>query len=388
MARVLIGWEFGANRGHAVRMIEHAAALRAEGHEVVFAMQRIDALSADEAAGSPVWQAPVSPRLLVSAGRQRLGPVTGMADIIARLGMDDAQLVVSMVRGWEHLVGAIRPDVVIAEFAPYMLMAARGRVPAIAIGNGFTLPPSGMDSFPALGEPGGVDQVRLLGIVNRGLAGAGQPAIAALPRVFAAEREIATAFAELDPYAGQRRGTMARPIPADFDAVVGSGDEIFVYAPETIDPEAHLWDGLGQAGLPVRVHVPRIRPELSGRLERLGLRIEAEPLPFRRIAERSRLLLSHGGHGFLSSGLAAGLPSIVFHYDLEKLTYGLALAKAGLGGHVSLGAIVPRSFAESLKRVYGDDALVARARAAGADFRSRDMPALEPTIAQGVAELA
>ncbi|MCY7281457.1 MAG: glycosyl transferase-like UDP-glucuronosyltransferase, partial [Sphingomonas bacterium] len=88
MARVLIGWELGANRGHGVRLAELGANLRGAGHEVVFAVQRIDALSVAEAGGSAVWQAPVSPRMLVSSARRAEVPATGMADIIARLGMD------------------------------------------------------------------------------------------------------------------------------------------------------------------------------------------------------------------------------------------------------------------------------------------------------------
>ena len=40
MAHILIGWEFGANRGHVVRMAATAKALRAAGHEISFAFRK------------------------------------------------------------------------------------------------------------------------------------------------------------------------------------------------------------------------------------------------------------------------------------------------------------------------------------------------------------
>jgi rhamnosyltransferase subunit B len=60
MAHILIGWELGAGRGHALRIAQLAKALRAAGHRLSFAVQRVDAL--DPEAGGEVWQAPVTPR--------------------------------------------------------------------------------------------------------------------------------------------------------------------------------------------------------------------------------------------------------------------------------------------------------------------------------------
>jgi UDP:flavonoid glycosyltransferase YjiC (YdhE family) len=388
MARILIGWEFGANRGHATRLTRLAGALRAGGHEVAFALQRLDAIDPGEAGGAAVWQAPVSPRLLRSVPHRRPEPMAGMADILARLGMDEPSLVAAVVRGWRQLLGATRPDVVIAEFAPFLLLAAGGRVPTIALGTGFTLPPATMPAFPRLVDAAGTDQARLLETVNAGLAATGAEPLAALPGMFAADRAAPATFTELDPYADQRREPLARPLPADFGARAGDGDEIFVYAPETIAVDAALWAGLAESRLPVRVHVPRADARLRARLTGLGLGFEPEPLPFARIAERSRLLLSHGGHDFLCAGLAAGLPQVVFHYDLEKLCHGLAVARAGLGGHVPLAAIEPAAFAASLVRLHGDAALAARSRSAAAGFLDGSRTSIESAVAQAVIELA
>ncbi len=389
MARILIGWELGASRGHAARIVALAHALRGEGHEVSLALQRLDALTPGAARDLPVWQAPVAPRLMVGVGRPAKGPPAGMADLLARAGMDDPGIVAAMIRGWRQLIDAIRPALVIAEFAPFLLLAARGRLPALAVGNGFTLPPAAMDSFPALIETApGVDQSDLLQQINAGLADAEAAAITTLPQVFGAERSVPATFAELDPYPAERRETRALPQSIDFDAAAGDGAEIFVYAPERIEPDAPLWRGLGMAGLPVRVHVPRGGDALRDALTNLGIHFEPAPLPFTEIAQRSRLLVSHGAHDFVCAGLAAGLPQVVCHYDLEKLLCGLALARTGLGGHAPLGAIDPEAFSASLGQLYRDDGLADRAKAAAPGFRTRGQLPVSRSVIEAVATLS
>lgn len=387
MARILIGWELGANRGHADRLSRLAALLRAQGHVTSFALQRIDALTLEEAGGSPVWQAPVTPRLLVSAPQSRRGPPAGMAEILVRLGIDDPGLVAAMVGGWQRLIAAERADLVLGDFSPFLLLAARGRLPSILVGTGFTVPPSDMASFPRLIERvESVDQAAVLERLNAGIAAAGGERVERLPQAFEADRAFAASFAELDPYARQRAGPLLSPLPEDFDSAAEAGDEVFVYAPETLAPDAPLWDGLAASGLPVRVHVPRATAPVRERLAGLGLAFEPEPLPFARIAERSRILVSHGGHGFVCAGLAAGLPQVVCHYDVEKLLHGLAIARLGLGGHVSLASIDAKAFGASLSALHRDEALAARARAAAAGFRARGAP-FEPALVEAAAAL-
>src|SRR5690606_2236089 len=117
------------------------------------------------------WQAPVTPRFLISASRAAAGPPAGMADILARVGMDDPALVAAMIRGWEQLFAAIRPDVIVGDFAPFLHLAVRDRLPLVAIGTGFGLPPADMPALPALIEgPPGIDQQALVERLNESLS--------------------------------------------------------------------------------------------------------------------------------------------------------------------------------------------------------------------------
>ena len=389
MAHVLIGWELGANRGHAVRLHQLGAALRKAGHEVSFAVQRIDALSAQEAGGSPVWQAPLTPRLLISGSRYGGHATTGMADILARLGFDDSGIVTAMINGWHQLIAAIRPDVVIAEYAPFLLLAARGQLSSIAVGTAFSQPPATLAQLPQLVDgPGAVDQAQLLATINRGLGSVGTLPLDALPNIFGADAMIAYSFSELDPYAADRCEMMASPVAADFAARVGSGEEVFVYAPERIAVDAPLWRGLAASGLPIRVHPQRAPEALLEALAGLGFAVEPEPVDFATIAERSHMVVSHGGNGFACAAIAAGLAQVVCHHDLEKLANGLAVAREGLGGHVSLANLDPVRFGADLGALYRDDALAERCRARAEVVRLRAQPDLAASVVDAVDTLA
>lgn len=388
MARVLIGWELGANRGHAMRLHLLGVALRQAGHEVSFAVQRIDALSEADAGGSPVWQAPVTPRLLISGSRYGGHATTGMADILARLGFDDSVIVAAMINGWHRLFAAIRPDVVIGEYAPFLLLAARGRLPSIAVAAAFSQPPATMNHLPSLIDgPGAIDQRGLLTTINSGLANVGTRPLQSVAGVFEADVMVADSFVELDPYAAHRAIPLASPLPPGFAARADAGDEVFVYIPERIPPNSPLWRGLAASGLPIRIHPHRAQSELIEALCGHGFAVEPNPLAWTAIAERSRMVVSHGGHGFLCAAMAAGLPHVVCHFDLEKILHGRAIAREGLGGHVALAQLNPDKFGADLAALHRNEALGHRAHAKADELRQRHQPDPTSEVVAGVETL-
>ena len=106
-----------------------------------------------------------------------------------------------------------------------------------------------------------------------------------------------------------------------------------------------------------------------------------------RIAERSRLVVSHGGHGFVSSALLAGLPHVVTPYDLEKQIHADRLVALGLGGQVALQAIRAAPFAESLARIHDDEGFGIRARAAAPGFHAQMRRPMAKEVTAAVASL-
>lgn len=386
MAHILIGWELGGNRGHAVRLAQITRELRRRGHRLSFAVQRVDVVAPEVAQGDAVWPAPITPRLIINTAKPRVTSHS-MADIVLRLGLDEPPIVGAMLRSWDRMLAAIRPDAIIAEFAPFLLTAARGKVRTVSAGTGFDTPPSSMPRFPSLtGKPHGYAEDFGIECAREATRLGGAAPVEALPQLFQADREMPATYAELDPYAEWRNGPMSKPSLTDPppEPSPGGGREVFVYTPEQLSIDAPVWKGLALSRLPVRVHAAGVGDAYRAELRRLGFAVEPQPLPLPEIGRRARLLLSHGGHGFVCSGLLMGIPQVVMHLDLEKLIHGRAVTRLGLGGYVGAFDLDPQAFARSLVQLYEDDALAARARAAAPDFHARYHRSMEESTADAV----
>jgi rhamnosyltransferase subunit B len=389
MARILIGWELGANRGHISRIAPVAAKLRGLGHEIAFALQQVDSLGPSRDTSIPIFQAPVWPRLLASAAAPPRGTVSTMIDILSRLGLDKPGTLAAVMSGWDAILSAWKPDIVIGDFSPAMMCAANGRATTISVGTGFVQPPAHLDQMPRLsGEPS-FDEALALDIIDADLRSIGREPLRALPALFAADHQFVETFAEIDPYRGFRVTPLCAPgiAPAAFEAS-GSGDEIFVYAFVATMGKSLLWEALRISGRRVRVHIPDAPAEFIAELRRVGFIVETAPLPWTDIARRSRLVVSHGGHGFLCSALLAGLPQMVTHYDLEKKLHASALAAAGLGNSLPLHDVDVESFAAAINAAYDDSALAARVRAASPGFAARMKPGLADRLLDLMADIS
>ena len=274
MKTILIGWELGANRGHVVKLGAIAARLRARGCGIVFAVQRPDALRAvrAEAERSVIHQAPVWPGLLSTGGFRPLPGHVSYGDLVADMGMRDSGVVEYMIRAWDSLLALVKPAAIVAEFAPALQMAARGRVRTVATGTGFTVPPSTLDHFPLLDErfrKPGYGEDTLLKIVNRAAERTGRAGYDRLPQIAAADASMPAVFRELDPYAEVRAESQIAPFlgspPAVREAAPGEiCEEIFVYLGEVTPPDSPLIGAIGalaRQGHRVRAYLPLLDPE-------------------------------------------------------------------------------------------------------------------------------
>lgn len=369
MARILLGWELGAGNGHISRLLELAAILAARGHEPLFAPQQIGPFSALW----PTWQAPVWPRLLEPLFRRYPRRPATMGDNLAYLGLDDSEAMAGMIMAWDRVILDTRPDAVIAEYAPMLQVAAKGRVPTLAFGTGFTLPPSQMPHFPSLfGKSAVVSEHSLLSALNTSLRRTNRKTLMALPEIFAADHSLVATFEELDPYRQWRCEPVAAPaICGPVPLAAGKGEELFVYFNGKSDRPNAFWQALVDSRLSVRVYDTILNDDDVTMLEGVGICVVRTPVRFEEIVARSRLLLSHGGLGFVSSGLLAGLPQIIIPFDGEKLL--TANAVAGSGGCLlaSFKGLKTDTFAAFLRAAWSNEALHAQARAAAPGFRSR-----------------
>ena len=372
MARILIGWELGAGRGHGVSMRLIADALARRGHDVILAGQRTDLPIHTE---TPLirYQAPLWPGLL-KAVETKSGHVATLFDILARLGLARPRVLAGMIGAWDAILAASRADLVVVDHAPALMAAARGRVPVIAVGPGFQVPHV-TEAPPARvggGEPG-FDEAQLLDTIDAELRAVGRAALPHLSALVAVDAPLVSSFPELDPY--RRTDANARFIAPGLDGVappVGKpGDEVFVYAANGLQESDAFWAGLVSSRLPIRAHVPGATAETRSRIAKMGVKVEAHPLPMAQIVARSRVNVNHGAHGIVCAMLLAGIPQLMLPLDLEKHLHSEAVDREGLGLMRPGNALTPVALGEALRSLWDDAAIAGRTRSAAPAFNAR-----------------
>lgn len=326
MARILLAWELGGNGGHAAKLASLARALHAEGHHVSIAAQRPDAFRAlrDLLPAIELRQAPLWPGLLNHArDLPRLRQHQSFGDILADAGLADSGVLEFLLRAWQGLFSDLAPDLLVAEFAPAALLAASGKIPRVALGTGFSLPPAHLPAFPPFteGQPPVLEEAALLNVANHALARLGQAHLHHLPALMAAEATCPATFAALDPYGPHR---IAPPLPPFLPAPPKPAkhrDSLFVYLPAQIPQIAPILKALlATASLGHRVfgHLPGMPSTERDSLTAAGLDLSPTPLPLDAITERASLILAQGGLGLTSTALAAGIPLLLLPTDREK----------------------------------------------------------------------
>lgn len=396
MARILLAWELGGNAGHAVRLARLVAALHAEGHTTSLAVQRLDAFRRwRQAAGfAELRQAPVWPGLLRQAGLPTLTGEATWGDLLAGMGMTDSGVLEYLLRAWDQLLADARPDLVIGDFAPALMLAARGRLPVVAVGTGFTVPPGDVAAFPLL-RPGAtaplIAEDILLQVVNRALWRLDRAPLDRLTALAGADLACPASFAELDPYRDHRRSPNLPPFLSGPPGQAGAGDAIFAYFAVADARTQRLAQALALVaakGQRVSVWLPGLSGGDAAALTQAGVKVLGAGLPPAEIAAQARLLVGTGGLGTVSAALAAGLPMALLPVDLEKRLTAERVAALGAGVVLPTGPQTPvDDLAGRLLSAATDPDLRARAQTLAIGLRDRlDDPARR--VARLIAGLA
>ena len=352
MARVLLAWELGGNRGHVAKLGQLARALRDLGHEPVFALQRVDMirLLPEDLRSSPVRQAPVWPGLLrLSQDILPLPAQVSYGDCLAAVGLSDSGILAGLIRAWDGVFADLAPQALVADFAPAALLAAAGRMPRLAIGTGFTVPPAHLAGFGSLvaGREPVVAQAALLPLVNRALAQTGRAGLPDLGALARAEIMAPMVFAPLDPYFGQRAEPVWPPFaPFETAPTAAAPHGIYSYLHRATPEILHAISTLCRSGHRVFGAVSGLSSAQSAQLAAAGMAFCA-PLSPEAIAERAALVLCNGGAGLVGQMAARGVALALFPYDLEKRLTAQALTPLGGGVCFDLKAL-PADLSERL----------------------------------------
>lgn len=217
MAHFHLCWELGGGLGHVGRLKIIAEALLARGHRVSLGLRDLVQSHAVLAGiDAPQLQAPVW-----------LHQVEGMpanhgslAEILLSTGYLEAGALAGLVAGWRAMFRQLAPDVVVGDYAPTAMLAARSLgLPCASVGSAFAMPPPGCP-LPCLRPWEAIPPQRLAAAEARVLQVANAVLSLHRARHFACAAELLlgdlpllTSWPELDPY-GRPAPSASRPASA------------------------------------------------------------------------------------------------------------------------------------------------------------------------------
>ncbi|QJR15956.1 glycosyltransferase [Usitatibacter palustris] len=392
MRRVLCAWEFGGDLGHIRRLCAIARELQRTGHEPVLALS--DPAAAPRDAGFTWYQAP----LLTMESRANLAALNA-SDLLLHLGFSDPVQVAGALRGWRSLFDLVQPSVIVADFAPGALLAARAAgLPRVTVGSGFASPLAG-DPLPAFRDwqPVPAERLRasdalLCASINAALASANAKPLANAHDAFEADQDFFCTFAELDPYGVRAGREYFGPLDHGAGGVriewsASLHPRVFAYVKPGYPHFAALAAALAQSGGESVIASPGLDTARLAQLTQPGLRIFAEPVDLDSVLPACDLCVGHAGAGFTARAVAAGLPLALLPMHLEQYLVARRLAELG-------AALVARpeepapDFSAWVQRLATDDAMRSAARALGAKYQAHRGEHATQLVAGRIAALA
>ncbi|MGE0746656.1 MAG: glycosyltransferase [Rhodospirillales bacterium] len=371
--RVLLAWEMGEGLGHASRLLRLATRLRDLGWRPIVAARETAAL-ADRYAAADIAVVPTPAHRSQYRGAATFRPAT-FADMMGVCGYADRDALAAVVGGWDAVLDEHRPDVAIADYSPLLSLAAFGRMPLIAIGDGFVTPPETADGgFPPLGDSAQAvwEPAALLANAQAVQAGRGKARPDSLGAIMRGAGQVVSVAPEIDIYAADRAIPAAGPwtVPAE-GPPTPPDRRAFAYLRTDTPAAKMILEAAVEGGLAMEAHLPGAAPAFAARLERAGCRVHDRPPPMEEILERCTLVIHHGGVGTLEAAAFAGRPQLLVPRQLEQ-RLNAKRALQSLPGTVALSPSArPERMRKSLPGLLADDRLVAAARGTAVRLRRR-----------------
>ena len=344
MARVLCVWEMGSGLGHLAFLKPFVDAARSAGHEVSLAakeLQNVGAVFPDPTL--PVFQAPY----LWRPPRHAEPGISSYPELVLRRFETPAELA-ALCRAWDAIFDAVRPDLVVYDFAPSALIASLGRGwRKWVTGSGFLVPRTDgpfFGVFPGVrNEP---KNVARLARVRAAPAGADQ-------RGASVERASTRRAGARTDHAGRRdaaadagrtrslRRAAGRAVPRPAVPLRRGGAGMARRQPPSrlrlSFRRSRPWSRCSQSLLrqeaSVLVYSRDIGADVRARFPQV--RFSDRPLDMEAVCAQADLLVNMGNHGTAAQAYLAGVPQLLIPPRQEQMFLARRVAAQGRGVNLS-----------------------------------------------------
>lgn len=322
--RVVLGWDLGAGRGHAVRLATLADAFAARGDEVLLLARDLRTLRA------VVGQRHALLPLPHNSWFPRDTAPASWADILwIEAGVHDAAQATAILLGWRDLLRQLAPECLLLDACPLAIPAARALgIPTIGLGSGFMQPPDG-PPWPVFRDWQPVDASRIAEREGQILAWCGQAAGALdVDRVeIAPDRSLLFTYAPFDHYPARAQARYLGPMTGGGQPPCWPAGRrrVLVY----LQPRYPYLDAL-HAALAARDDLAVLAyfggSSCWARAEWLD--VVAEPVDAAAALREADLVIGHGGT-MAAQVAAAGVPQLLLPIHAETFLLARRLQQLG-----------------------------------------------------------
>jgi hypothetical protein len=328
-------------------------------------------------------QAPVLPRLSRTGRQPVTKSVRSYADILLYLELDRPNVVRRQLDAWRSLFDLLHPDVLVADYSPLAILAARARIPTVAFGCVFTVPCGANGRFPPFPPlpPSEIeDEIAVLVAANAALNELGEMPVSDLASAFSAPKTFPYGFVEIDPYASVRSDVLLPPVVEHCTTESGAGRDVAIFLSRALKNDPEVVQALTSLKLPLRIDGRDLEHQARYALEQSGARIDERLIDSENMAKSAAVVLSHGGLHTVIRALLAGVPQVILASSCENWFYAYVIERLGLG----VGVGRRDQIRDAVHHVVSDSRYAERARSLAPDFRRRHVGDTIETVADRI----
>jgi hypothetical protein len=343
MTSIFLATEIDEGMGHIAPWFGFVEQALGWGCQVDMAAPNVGLLNRTIGSRLPVrlWSGP----RLRPLGRDHTGghqPVAkSWVELLVGLGYAQPLELEGMVKAWCNLLTLVAPSVVLADFAPALILAGRIlNIPVFEVGGGYCVPPLSpqLENFPGVPrDSAGLMRadLALCASVNRCLARFNLPLIATYGEVQSwPTQRVVRSPAELDHY-GPRSGVtyagLLSPAPSSNDptAPFDPWPAVVGYLKSSTPGVETLLAELSDNHIPALIHMPGLPAE--GPRVPSSVRLTHQPIDLASALEHAHVYLSNGGLHGVGLALQRGCWPVVVPQQAEQVAMARNLVRRGWG---------------------------------------------------------
>jgi hypothetical protein len=341
--------------------VELISQLSAQGHEIHFALRSLHKAYDIFCDSGVIWhQAPIVLPRHVNV----ILPIDSYTKVLHNAGYDTPNRLAGLITSWMNLYQLIDPDLIIFDFSPTAMLAARNfRAKTVAIGTGFHLPPK-VNPIPSFSSELGGSSIsddllnfenRVLSTINAALDLVNINPLPQFRNLLDADKTVLRTLPEMDHYTSRSdveyAGIMKSP-PGETPAWPNhAGPKIFAYLKsfETLPNFLHT---LNQKRYPTLIYGDKIPEEIMQQHSSDTLHFVPKPLDMDAIGNTADVAICNAGHGATTQLLLSGVPLLLLPLNAEQNMVARNVESIGAG--LSAPQLHPEGMKQKLDRVINE----------------------------------